>query len=589
MWSFYGRILVVDLTEQRYRISPVSDRILSTYLGGKGLASHLLLTHAPGGAAPLSPENCLIFATGPMTNSLVWGSSRYGVFTKSPQTGIYAESYAGGRVPEAIDAAGFDAIVLTGRLARPSVLVIDPDGVKFHSAGNIWGLDTMETEAAVNHAFGIPRTGNVKSGAVVIGPAGENRVRFAIIANDAYHSAGRTGVGTVMGAKNLKAIVFQGDRRRPVFDPEGLKQFAKAEVRLAKTNPAISLFRSKGTPKMVTAINRFQAFPSRYWSANTRKGWQQLTAEALNEHCQVTPQACAKCYIGCGRLTTVQHGRHAGLTIGGPEYETIFAFGGLCLVDSLEEIAYLNDICDRLGMDTISAGNLCGFAIEAARRGKIATAIDYGDVDAMADLLKQIARREDVGGILARGIRYAAKRWDMESVAVHVKGLEPPGYDPRVLKGSGLGFAVSDRGACHLRATFHRPELNGTIHPEDLSGKAAALIDYEDRLTLMDTFILCRFYRDLYPWDKLAKLVHLTTGLPEDTGMLRKLAGNIASQVRSFSIREGLTSAADHLPPRLYKETLKTGHRIAREDMEGMVQDYYSLRGWDPTGRPETG
>lgn len=586
MWGFYGRILEVDLTEQRCRISPVPDRLLSTYLGGKGLASHLLLSHTPAGVLPLAPENSLIFATGPMTNSLVWGSSRYGVFTKSPQTGIYAESYAGGHVPEAIDAAGFDAIVLTGRLTRPSILVIDPDGVKFHSAGDIWGLDTMDTEAAVNHAYGISGAGGVKSGAVVIGPAGENRVRFALIANDAYRSAGRTGVGAVMGAKNLKAIVFQGDRRRPAFDPEGLKQFAKTEVRLARTNPAVSLFRSQGTPKMVAAINRFQAFPSRYWSENTREGWQRLTAEALNNQCRVTPQACAKCYIGCGRLSTVQHGRHAGLTIGGPEYETIFAFGGLCLVDSLEEIAYLNDICDRQGMDTISAGNLCGFAIEAARRRKIALTIDYGDVDAMADLLKQIARREDVGGILARGIRYAAKHWDMESVAVHVKGLDLPGYDPRVLKGSGLGFAVSDRGACHLRATFHRPELNGTICPEDFSGKAAALIEYEDRLTLMDTFILCRFYRDLYPWDKLAKLVHLTTGLPEDTNMLRNLAGNIASRVRSFNIREGLTPAADHLSPRLYKETLKTGHRIAREDMERMVQDYYALRGWDPAGRP---
>ena len=185
----------------------------------------------------------------------------------------------------------------------------------------------------------------------------------------------------------------------------------------------------------------------------------------------------------------------------GPEYETIYAFGGLCLIDSIEEIAYLNDICDRLGMDTISAGNLCAFTIEAVRRGKVVHDIDYGDVDAIAHLLGLIAKREGVGDILARGIKYAAAKWGLEEIAVHVKGMEPPGYDPRALKGMGLAYAASDRGACHLRSTFYKPELSGMIKPDQIEGKAELFLEFEHRLTLFDTLIFCRFYRDFYPWE----------------------------------------------------------------------------------------
>jgi aldehyde:ferredoxin oxidoreductase len=285
-------------------------------------------------------------------------------------------------------------------------------------------------------------------------------------------------------------------------------------------------------------------------------------------------------------MTTVRNGRHAGLRIEGPEYETIFAFGGLCMIDSIEEIAYLNDICDRLGMDTISAGNLSGLTIEAAKRKKIDLEIDYGDVDGIADLIKKIAGRQGIGDILARGIKHAAKVWGMEDTAVHVKGLEPPGYDPRVLKGSGLAFAVSDRGACHLRATFHNPELKGMIDPEVTTGKAELLIDFEDRLVLMDTLILCRFFRDIYPWDRLGQIIGMTAGLKADKEALRKIASEIASLTRCFNLREGLKPEDDRLPRRFYKEMLKTGHVAKERDLAAMLKDYYSLRGWDENGVP---
>jgi aldehyde:ferredoxin oxidoreductase len=584
MYGFYGRFLKVDLTHRTYDIATLPDTVLLKYLGGKGLASYLLYSMNPKGVDPLSPDNCLIFATGPITNSMIWGSSRYGVYTKSPQTGFYSESYAGGKVPEAMDSAGFDAIVFTGKNRRPAVIVIEPEGVEFHNAADIWGMDTYESEDTVNETFG---KGATKSGAVVIGPAGENLVRFAVIENDYWRSAGRTGVGTVMGSKNLKAIVFKGNKKRLLFDEKRVRTFSKELAAESKNNPVVQAYKKMGTPMMVESVNKIKAFPTRYWSEGFFNKWKNISAEALHNQCNVQPRACAKCFIACGRMTMVQNGRHAGLKIEGPEYETIFAFGGLCMIDSIEEIAYLNDICDRLGMDTISAGNLCGFTIEAAKRKKIDFRIEYGDVDAIAGLLKKIATRQGIGDVLARGIIHAAQTWNMEDMAVHVKGLELPGYDPRVLKGSGLAFATADRGACHLRATFHNPEIKGMIAPEIIKGKAELLIDFEDRLTLMDTFILCRFYRDMYPWERLGEIVEMTTGLKQDKASLRKRAADISTLIRWFNIREGLKPEDDNLPKRFYKEMLKTGHSIKKQELQTMLQDYYNLRGWHKNGFPE--
>jgi aldehyde:ferredoxin oxidoreductase len=586
MHGFYGRILKINLTGQTYEIVPLNDDILSRYLGGKGLATYLLYSTNPQGVDPLSPDNCLIFATGPATNSLIWSSSRYGVFTKSPQTGFYSESYSGGKVPEAVDAAGFDAVIITGKSENPAVITVHPDGVDFHDADDIWGMETFEAEDAVNARFGDIGGASAKSGAVVIGPAGENLVRFAVIENDYWRSAGRTGAGTVMGSKKLKAVVFKGSKKRPLFDNEGVRAFAKEMAASSKDNPVVRNYKALGTPSMVKIINQAKAFPTRYWSDGYFDKWENISAEALHRQCRVQPRACAKCFIACGRMTTVLNGRHAGLKIEGPEYETIFAFGGLCMVDSIEEIAYLNDICDRLGMDTITAGNLCGFAIEAALKKKIDFKIKYGDVDAIAALLINIAKRQDIGDILAQGIRHAAGVWDMEDTAIHVKGLEPPGYDPRVLKGCGLAFAIAGRGACHLRATIHNPELKGVSNPGDIKGKAKLLIDYEDRLILMDTLILCRFYRDLYPWERLQQVIEMTTGSKHTKETLQQRAAEIVNLVRRFNLREGLKLEDDNLPQRLYDEPLKTGDAIKEVELKSMRHDYYSLRGWDSNGIP---
>jgi aldehyde:ferredoxin oxidoreductase len=237
-------------------------------------------------------------------------------------------------------------------------------------------------------------------------------------------------------------------------------------------------------------------------------------------------------------------------------------------------------------MDTISAGNLCAFTIEAARRGKIEHKIDYGNVDAIAELLKQIVRREDIGDVLAQGIRVAARKWDLEDIAVHVKGLEPPGYEPRMLKGMGLAYATSDRGACHLRATFYKPELSGMIDPNAIQGKAEMFVDFEDRLTIFDVLILCRFYRDLYPWEQLREIIHSVTGLDVNQKSLQEKAGAVSDIVRRFNLREGLGPEDDRLPESLHRKLQKTGDFITEQELDYMLKDYYVLRGWDDKGHP---
>jgi aldehyde:ferredoxin oxidoreductase len=584
----YGRILKIDLNAGAATIEAVADDIRQAYLGGKGLATHLLLENNPVGVDPLAPENCLIFATGPATGSAVWGGCRYGVFTKSPQTGCYAESYSGGKVPEAIAATGFDAILIQGACAAPTVLTISPEGVVFHDAGDLWGQETYATEDAVHERFHDAQAGYKRRGVVVIGPAAENGIRFALIKNDHWRSAGRAGVGTVMGSKRLKAILFQGDRKRRFHDEAALRALAKRTMVEGRDHPGVKAYKSMGTSQMVKIMNSAGAFPTRYWSRGVCPHWEDIGADALHTRCEVVPRACLKCFMACGRMTRVREGRHAGLKIEGPEYETIYAFGGLCLIDAIEEIIHLNDLCDRLGMDTITAGNLCAFTIEAVRRGKVVYPIDYGDADGVAALLRLIAAREDIGAVLAQGLPHAAALWGLEDLAVHVKGMEPAGYDPRPLKGMGLAYATADRGACHLRATFYKPELSGMIPPDQVHGKAELFVDFEDRLTLFDALILCRFYRDLYPWEMLQEMIQALTGMDADVPRLRRMAADIATLTRRFNIREGLTSRDDRLPQKLHRRLEDSGQVVTEAEIDTMVQDYYRLRGWDRNGIPKT-
>lgn len=582
MYGFYGRLLRVNLSDRSFAVENLAQDVYRAYLGGKGLGTYLLLREVPPGTDPLSPENKLVFTTGPATAGVLPGTSRYGVFSKSPLTGFYAESYAGGRVAPAMRRTGYDAIVIEGASAGPVYLEIGDGGVSFHDASHLWGKETYATEDAV-----LAEVGKPGAQAVVIGPAGENQVRFACLVNNYWRSAGRTGLGAVMGAKKLKALVFYGKARCEAAHPELCKEIAARLRARGKGNPGVRAYQTYGTPVMVGVVNSAGAFPSRYWCAGSDPHWKNLSGETLLEKFDVRPKACPNCFLTCGKLVTVKEGRRAGLTIEGPEYETIYAFGGLCCINDLAEVAYLNDLCDRLGMDTITAGNLVGLVMEAGARGRVKGFPPYGDAEGAAGLLRDIAYLRGPGKILARGIKQAAREMELEDLAVHVKGLEPAGYDPRVLKGMGLAYATSTRGACHLRATFYKAELSGTIDPSAVEGKAALFVDFEDRLTIFNTQILCVFFRDLIQWDELVPLVRASTGWGLTREELGRIANRIITATRIFNIREGATRADDTLPRRLFEEPINDGRNvITRKELDVMLDDYYRLRGWDENGVP---
>ena len=576
MEGFFNRLLRIDLSARKTTVEPITDEILRAHLGGKGLGSYLLLRENAPRVDPLSPENRLIFTLGPLADTPFFGSSRYAVFTKSPQTGIYSESYSGGKTTLSMSRTGYDAIIIHGKSEAPVFLEITDKEVRFHDATALWGKVTYEAEEAIVKAVGVR-----DAGAMVIGPAGEHLVRFAVIESERWRSFGRAGIGAVMGSKMVKGIVFHGKKRRNLADPASLKRLAQEFKDRVKGHETVHIYKKYGTPMLVSIMNTIGAFPTRYWSKGTLEGWEGLSAESMTEHCRVTSSSCPHCFMACGKLSEVRQGRHQGLRIRGPEYETIYAFGGLCMVKSIEEIIYLNDLCDRLGMDTITAGNMAAFAIEASKKKKIKEKLDYGDVDGIAELLTKIAYQRGAGRILSEGVRHAAEVWKMEDQAIHVKGLEPAGFDPMVLKGMGLAYATSDRGACHLRATFYKSELSGQIDPNQVKGKAKLFVDYEDKMTLFDALILCRFYRDLITWKDLREMILFACGVPLSKKELKKMASGITNLARAFNQREGVTQKEDKLPRRFFREVLQeTGKGMEPQDLEIMLKEYYQLRGW---------
>jgi len=576
MAGFHNRLLRVNLTERSWQHEEIHDDAFTTFLGGKGLGAHLLLENGPAGVDPLAPESPLVVATGPATGSGLAPAGRHALFAKSPLTGVFGEAYSGGHVAPQIDATGCDAVLIEGAADKPVFLEISDEAVAFHDAGAFWGLDTYQAEEALEDA--VDARG---AKAMVIGPAGEHLVPFAVVGNDRGHQCGRTGMGAVMGSKRLKGIVFHGTAVRRLFDPEGVKAFNRSLRERGREDAGVEAYRAFGTPMVVAIANQAGSFPSFYWSRGRVPFWEKISAERMVERFQPRPRACHGCFIACRKLSTVDEGRHAGLTIEGPEYETIFAFGGLCAIDDLAEIAYLNELCDRTGMDTITAGNVAGFAIEASRRGALDIDLNYGDVDGIAALLKQISEQEGAGVLLGQGVRAASEALGLEDLAIHVKGLEPPGYEPRALKGMGLAYAVSDRGACHLRATVYKAEFSGWVDPNEAEGKGEVVLDFEDRHTIFDTLIFCRFYRDMIGWEELPGVVQGLTGLEMDKQQLQALSARIADTIRAYNLREGMTAADDTLPGRMLTEPLEPdGRTLTREELDTMLEEYYDLRGW---------
>ena len=586
------RVLHVDLGAGDTRVEEVDVTAIAG-LGGKALAVDLLERYLDPVSMPLSPGNVVVLTSSPLAAYAFSGSNRLGAFCRGPLTGAFLESYVGGNAGRALREAGWDAVVLHGAAAGPVRLHLDAAGATLLPAGELWGLDAFATDDALTAVLG------KRSVALVIGPGGETLNAVASVQAGKDHSLGRGGLGAVFGSKLLKAVTITSPGALRLTPLEGFDDMRKKVSQLATDSPAANAYRRMGTPMMVALLNEAGGFPAGYWSEGKVAHRATLEAEHYPEWATVETGTCPPCPMRCRRHLTLTQGPDAGREIHGPEYETLYSFGGLCMVEHARDVLLLHEECNRLGVDTISAGNLVALAIEAGRQGRLKGAPALGDVAAITALLRDMARRStSLGDTLAGGIRAAADALGMGDQAIHVKGMEPAGYDPRALRGMALAYATSPRGACHLRATFYKPILGGLTKDLDAEGIAALFVDFEDRLFLFDCLVMCRFYRDFLTWDDLvvaANTLVAETAAPGkpvptiDQGGLQTLARELLTRVRRLNFRFGLTAADDSLPRRFFTEPLGDKPPLGDEEFQGMLTAYFIARGWGEAGVPPQG
>jgi aldehyde:ferredoxin oxidoreductase len=572
-----GDLLRIDLTTRTSSEETVPPELIKELIGVKGIGTHYLCEEVGPQVDPLSPQAKLIFVVGPMAGTAMFGSNRYALYFASPLTNAYCECYSGGNLAPQFAKTGYKVVIVEGKADGHIYLEISEQGVAFHSAEDLWGLDAFDSEDRI-----LERTEHKKAQACAIGQAGEKLVRFACVNNNHWHQLGRGGPGAVFGSKNLKGIVWHGDKKVEVARPDDYKAVVRDLVDRTKDDPGVAAYQRGGTLNMVRIQNGKNAFPTRYWRKGTVDGFENITVETMLEKHGTRTEVCPPCVMKCVKHNFVFEGRHKGLECEGPEYETAYVFGGLCEIIDFAELMYLNDICDRLGVDTMTAGNLCALAIEASQRGLIDEKMDFGDPDCVAAFLRKMCLREGIGDIWAEGILRVEKEYGLEGVAVHVKGMEPAGYEPRAQKGMGLGFATATRGACHLRATMYKPELMGVIDPQEIVGKAAIYCDWEDRLTIMDCLVYCRFYRDLVQWPYITAVVNAAIGTDYTEEDMHRIANRIVTMTHDFNAARGIGRETERLPEWVSDKPMEdeTAWSFPQSEMEYMLADYYRIRGW---------
>ena len=572
-----GDLLRIDLTTRTTSTESIPSQLIKELIGAKGIGTHYLCREVGPEVDPLSPGNKLVFAIGPMAGTTMLGSNRYAVYFASPLTNGYGECYSGGNLAPQFAKTGFKVVIVEGRADGPVYLEISEEGAQFHDAADLWGLDAFEAEDRI-----LERTEHKKAQACVIGQAGEKLVHFACVNNNKWHQLGRGGPGAVFGSKNLKGIVWHGEQKVDVARPDDYKALVREMVESTKDNPGVAAYQRGGTMNMVRIMNTNNAFPTRYWRKGMLETFEKLTVETMLAEHGTKSEACPPCVMRCVKHNTVFEGRHKGLEVEGPEYETAYVFGGLCEIDDLAEIMWLNDLCDRYGVDSMSAGNLCALAIEASHRGLIDDKLEFGDPDCVAEFLTKMCLREGNGDIWAEGILAVEKEYGLQGVAVHCKGMEPAGYDPRELKGMGLGFAATTRGACHLRATIYKPELGGVVDRYAIEGKAEFYCDWEDRLTIMDTLLYCRFYRDLVPWPYITGVVNAAVGTEYTEEDLHGVANRIVTMTHDFNLARGIGRDSETLPRWVTEKPMEDegARTFPGAELDYMMADYYRVRGW---------
>ena len=616
MNGYMGQILRVDLSNQKVSKEKLSESIVKTYLGGRGLAAKILYDELKPGIDPLGPENKLVYAMGPLAATTYPLSSRWLVAAKSPLTGIWGEATCGGSFAVVFKKAGYDALVVEGASKKPVYIDILDDNVEIKDANHLWGKMTLDTELIIAKELGIAQRREDNPSIVNIGPAGEKLVKIAAVMHTAHRAAGRTGLGAVMGSKKLKAIAARGTKKVSIANPERLAEMTKEVLNECRTNPNLVNFREHGQAGFVPSLQELGMLPTKNFIQGTYDQFEAISGQTMTRTILKNRSTCLVCPVACKRDVEVTTGKYAPIDprYGGAEYENVASLGSLLLISDLEAVSKENQLCNAYGLDTISAGVIIAWVMECYDRGIISKSdtdgIDakWGNADAALKLIEKIANREGCGDLLADGVRSAAKRIGRgsERYAVEVKGLEIPMHEARAKKGMGMTYAVSNRGGCHVQC-FHDTELEvanaapdiGITKPLDRHDTSREKVEIitrsQDWVGICNSLLICTSpgwtgFNLLRP-AFLTEALNVVTGWNMKVEDLMLMGERMNNLCRCFNAREGITRKDDYLPPRFTEDPLpegpSKGQRFSKEELGHMLDDYYDLRGWDKdTGMP---
>ena len=573
MKGYAGKIGYVDLGTGKVEDRPVEEKFAKEWIGGNGFGINLLLENTPKGVNPLRPENAVIFASGPTVGTTLPCTGRFGVFAKSPQTGFLGESYCGGSFGAHLKFAGYDALVIRGKAKKPVYLKVS-NGIEVKSAEHLWGKGTFESEEELLKEYG-------EGSVACIGQAGENGVLFACVHSDFGRQAGRTGMGTVMGSKNLKGLIAFGDTGIEVADYQKIYDYMVERNKEIPEDDDFKLDMKYGTNEWIRWMNEKPGcLPTKNFEMGVFDNLDELDPYDWSPKKLVRSKGCAACNKACGKVVKFEY-EGKEIYVEGPEYETLFSVGSNVLNSSIDAQLRAHYLCDLYGMDGISAGDVVAWAMEASEKGIIKEKIEWGSEEDLLGLLKKIAMREGIGEVLSLGVKKASEKLGGVEFAVHVKGLE-------------------NRGACHLRSCFYALDLTGKFKPLgikgesnrfEIKGKAENLVRMEDLCTIYDSMIMCKFNRGIYTPDELANMLNWVTGFSYTGEQIMEIGGRTWTQERRFNVREGLTRADDTLPKKFMTPApvgATKGKFISKEDLEEAKDEYYKARGWSGEGVPET-
>jgi len=598
--GYTGKILRVDLSDSKISVESLEEGVARKYLGGSGLAARIIYDEASSQTAPFDPENRLVFMTGPVTGTLAPSFGRFVVCTRSPLTGIWAESHAAGFWGPELKFAGYDGIIFQGKAESPVYLWIRDGEAEIRGAEHLWGLDTYETETRIREELGDERVQ-----VAAIGQAGERLVKFAAVVHDKGRVAGRCGTGAVMGSKMLKAIAARGTELStiPSAQEDMLRNFLKRIYITIRSHPTVQIYASYGTDGIMAMMHEYGDTPIKYFTRGEwSEGVEKITGETMAKKILARQKACYRCPIVCRRHVKVSEGPYA-MEGEGPEYETVGSLGALCLNDNLESLAKANELCNKYGIDTITTGNAIAFAMECYEKDLITEKdtdgipLIWGDHQAIIETIHKIGKREGFGNLLAEGVKRAAEKIGKgaEEFAVHVKGLEIPMHDPRAFKGMGLQYATSHRGGCHLRGLVYHIEQGERIPDLGIheryerfptEGKARIVITMQNWHDILDSLIMCKF--TFLPPASVAAILSMVTGWTIRLPELLEIGERVYNLKRAFNIRCGTTAKDDTLPKRFLEEPLPDGGCKGEVvELDRMLAEYYQLRGWNQNGIPK--